>query len=129
MRAGRNPLSVLTIFRFAAYLNLVQNPMVLFGLAPCGTDFSFHYWKPQILSSLYTPIWIFSALLPAISDYPSPDHKFYTERGVSSALAAFVHQLALVSIKYFQIIWIYLFNLESKYLSSYLPRLDLLLVK
>jgi len=51
VRAGRNPLSVLTIFRFAAYLNLVQNPMVLFGLAPCGTDFSFLYWKPQVLPS------------------------------------------------------------------------------
>ena len=29
MRAGSNPPSVFTIFRFAAYLNLVQDPRVL----------------------------------------------------------------------------------------------------
>jgi len=58
MRAGRNPLSVLTIFRFAAYLNQVQNPIVLFGLAPCGTDFSF---LPGNLRFCHhsTPVWIF----------------------------------------------------------------------
>jgi len=62
VRAGRNPLSVLTIFRFAAYLNLVQNPMVLFGLAPCGTDFSFLYWKPQVLPSQYASLDIFCSV-------------------------------------------------------------------
>jgi len=41
VRAGRNPPSVLTIFRFAAYLNQVQELKVRFGLAPCGSAFSF----------------------------------------------------------------------------------------
>jgi len=41
VRAGRNPPSVLTIFSFAAYLNQVQDPKVLFGLAPRGSAFSF----------------------------------------------------------------------------------------
>jgi len=57
--AGRNPPSVLTIFRFAAYLNLVQEHTVRFGLASCGTDFSFRLWKPQAVPSLYTPDGIF----------------------------------------------------------------------
>jgi len=51
VRAGRNSPSVFTIFRFAAYLNQVQEPIVLFGLAPCGSDFSFLLWKPQVLPS------------------------------------------------------------------------------
>ena len=123
MRAGRNPLSVLHIFRFAAYLNQMQNSIVLFGFAPCGSDLSFLLWKPQIVSSSYAPSWIFSALLPAISDCLSPDHNFCMERGVSSAVAAFVHQLTLVKNKYF----FNYFNLPiqpsfaSKNLSSYLP--------
>ena len=54
MRAGSNPPSVFTIFRFAAYLNLVQDPRVLFGFAPCGSDFSFLDWKSQVLPSLYS---------------------------------------------------------------------------
>ena len=41
VRAGRNPPSVLTIFRFAAYLNQVQELIVRFGLAPRGSAFSF----------------------------------------------------------------------------------------
>jgi len=45
--ASRNPPSVLTIFRFAAYLNLVQNPMVRFGFASCGADISFRFWESQ----------------------------------------------------------------------------------
>ena len=52
MCAGSNPPSVFTIFRFAAYLNLVQDLRVLFGFAPCGADFSFLLWKPQVLPSL-----------------------------------------------------------------------------
>ncbi|GFN39212.1 MAG: hypothetical protein YK1309IOTA_250004 [Marine Group I thaumarchaeote] len=51
MRAGRNPPSVFTIFSYAAYLNKVQEPIVLFGLAPCGSDFSFPNQKPQVLPS------------------------------------------------------------------------------
>jgi len=47
MCAGSNPPSVFTIFRFAAYLNLVQEPTVLFGFAPCGSSFSFLLWKSQ----------------------------------------------------------------------------------
>jgi len=54
VRAGSNPPSVFTIFRFAAYLNLVQDPRVLFGFAPCGSDFSFLDWKSQVLPSLYS---------------------------------------------------------------------------
>jgi len=42
--------------------------------------------------------------LPAISDCLSPGHNFCMERGVSSAVAAFVHQLALVWIMSFLII-------------------------
>ena len=52
MCAGSNPPSVFTIFRFAAYLNLVQELRVLFGLAPCGSAFSFLLWKSQVLPSL-----------------------------------------------------------------------------
>jgi len=35
--AGSNPPFVFTIFRFAAYLNLLQDTKVLFGFAPCGS--------------------------------------------------------------------------------------------
>src|SRR3989338_3724803 len=59
VRASSNSPSVLTIFRFAAYLNQVQAPIVLFGLAPCGTDFSFRFWKSQVLPSRYAPDRIF----------------------------------------------------------------------
>src|SRR3989338_6880703 len=50
--AGSNPPSVFTILRFAAYLNLVQDPIVLFCFAPCGSSFSFLRWKSQVLPSL-----------------------------------------------------------------------------
>ncbi len=54
MRAGSNPPSVFKIFRFAAYLNQVQDLIVLFGLAPYGSDVTFLLWEPQVLPSLYT---------------------------------------------------------------------------
>jgi len=89
VRAGRNPLSVLHIIS-------------LCSLPEPDADFYSSVWlcslwdrflillsrKPQILSSSYTPREIFSALLPAISDCPSPDHNLCKERGVSSAVAA-----------------------------------------
>ena len=86
--AGSNPLSVFTIFRFAAYLNQLQDATVLFGLAPCGTIFSFLCWKPQALPSPCSRWDCFSASLPTISGYLSPDHTSCMERGVSSAVAA-----------------------------------------
>ena len=58
MCAGSNPPFVFTIFRFAAYLNLVQDLWVLFGFAPCGSSFSFLLWKSQVLPSLCMPYWI-----------------------------------------------------------------------
>jgi len=85
--AGRNPPSVLTIFRFAAYLNLEQDHMVRFGLASCGTDF--HSVSGNLRQYHHcTPDGIFSVLLPAISDYPSTDHTSCMKGGVSSAVAA-----------------------------------------
>lgn len=88
MCAGSNPPSVFTIFRFAAYLNLVQELTVLFGFAPCGSAFSFLLWKPQAFTITVRHIGFFSAPLPIISDYPSPDHMSCMEGGVSSAVAA-----------------------------------------
>ena len=87
MCAGSNPPSVFTIFRFAAYLNLVQELRVLFGLAPCGSAFSFLLWKSQVLPSLCAILDFFSVPLPIISDYLSPDHISCMEGGVSSAVA------------------------------------------
>jgi len=86
MCAGSNPPSVFTIFRFAAYLNLVQDLRVLFGFAPCGTAVSFLLWKPQVFTVRH--IGFISAPLPTISDYLSPDHISCMEGGVSSAVAA-----------------------------------------
>ena len=88
MCAGSNPPSVFTIFRFAAYLNLVQDLRVLFGFAPCGTAVSFLLWKPQVFTITVRHIGLFSAPLPTISDYLSPDHISCMEGGVSSAVAA-----------------------------------------
>jgi len=88
MCAGSNPPSVFTIFRFAAYLNLVQDPRVLFGFAPCGSSVSFLLWKPQVFTITVRHIGFFSAPLPTISDYLSPDHISCMEGGVSSAVAA-----------------------------------------
>jgi hypothetical protein len=88
MCAGSNPPSVFTIFRFAAYLNLVQELLVLFGFAPCGSSFSFLLWKSQVFTITVRHIGLFSAPLPTISDYLSPDHISCLEGGVSSAVAA-----------------------------------------
>jgi len=72
--AGSNPPSVFTIFDFAAYLNLIQEHKVLFGFALCGTAFSLPLWKPQVFTITVRHIGFFSAPLPIISDYLSPDH-------------------------------------------------------
>jgi len=66
--AGRNPPSVLTIFRFAAYLNLVQEHTVRFGLASCGTDFhsvsgnlrQYHHCTPDgiFFCSVASHLWL-----------------------------------------------------------------------
>jgi len=99
MCAGSNPPSVFTIFRFAAYLNLVQDPTVLFGFAPCGSSVSLLLWKPQVFAITVRHIGFFSAPLPTISDYLSPDHISCMEGGVSSAVAAFrapAHMIVLL---------------------------------
>jgi len=86
--AGSNPPFVFTILRFAAYLNLVQVPLVLFGFAPYGADF--HSFSGNLRFCHHrAPGQIFSVPLPTISDYPSPDHISCMEGGVSSAVAAF----------------------------------------
>lgn len=93
MRARSNPPSVLAIFSFAVYPGLLQETAALFDFAPCGTAFSFRTWKPQdLIPSQYAKPDLFSALLPAISDHPSPGHISCTEGGVSSAMMGFVIQ-------------------------------------
>jgi len=87
--AGSNPPSVFTIFRFAAYLNLVQDPTVLFGFAPCGSAFFIPSLEISGFAITVRQVGLFSAPLPIISDYPSPDHISCMEGGVSSAVAAF----------------------------------------
>ena len=89
MCAGSNPPSVFTIFRFAAYLNLLQEPEVLFGFAPCGTAFFIPFMETSGFAIIVRHIGFISAPLPTISGYPSPDHISCMEGGVSSALAAF----------------------------------------
>ena len=89
MCAGSNPPSVLTIFRFAAYLNLVQALWVLFGLAPCGSAFFIPFMETSGFAITVRHIGFFSAPLPIISDYLSPNHISCKEGGVSSAVAAF----------------------------------------
>ncbi len=88
MCAGSNPPSVFTIFRFAAYLNLVQEPLVLFGLAPCGSAFFIPFMEISGFAIIVRHIGFFSAPLPTISGYPSPDRISCMEGGVSSAVAA-----------------------------------------
>lgn len=88
MCAGSNPPSVFTIFRFAAYLNLVQELKVLFGLAPCGAAFFIPFMETSGFAIIVRHIGFFSAPLPIISDYLSPDHISCMEGGVSSAVAA-----------------------------------------
>jgi len=87
--AGSNPPFVFTIFRFAAYLNLVQDPTVLFGFAPCGSAFFIPSLEISGFAITVRQVGLFSAPLPIISDYPSPDHISCMEGGVSSAVAAF----------------------------------------
>ncbi len=90
MRASRNPPSVLTTFRFAAYLNLVQDLWVRFGFASCGTGF--HSVSGNLRQNHHrAPGGIFSVLLPIISDYLSPDHISCMKGGVSSAVADIAH--------------------------------------
>ena len=89
MCAGSNPPSVFTIFRFAAYLNLVQDPSVLFGFAPCVSAFFIPSLEISGFAITVRQVGLFSAPLPIISDYPSPDHISCMEGGVSSAVAAF----------------------------------------
>jgi hypothetical protein len=95
VRASRNPPSVFTIFRYAAYLNKVQR--LLFDLAFLRVGQIFHSVTGNL--RLYTitvrQVGFFSMLLPIISDYPSPDHTCCMEGGVSSAVAVIVHRLAL----------------------------------
>jgi len=86
--AGSNPPSVFTIFRFAAYLNLVQDLIVLFGFAPRGSAFFILSLEISGFSIIVRQVRLFSAPLPIISDYPSPDHVSCMEGGVSSAVAA-----------------------------------------
>jgi len=87
--AGSNPPSVFTIFRFAAYLNLVQEPLILFGFAPYGSAFFIPSLEISGFAIIVRQVGFFSAPLPTISDYPSPDHISCMEGGVSSAVAAF----------------------------------------
>ena len=89
MCAGSNPPSVFTIFRFAAYLNLVQEPKVLFGFAPCGTAFFIPFMETSGFAIIVRHIGFISAPLPTISGYLSPGHISCMEGGVSSAVAAF----------------------------------------
>ena len=58
MCAGSNPPSVFTIFRFAAYLNLVQELKVLFGFAPCGTAFFIPFMETSGFHHHSAPYWI-----------------------------------------------------------------------
>ncbi len=86
VRAGRNPPSVFTIFGYAAYLNLVQFLGFRLALLLVG---QFFHSLPGISGFTITVhrLGLFSVLLPAISDYPSLDHSYCMEGGVSSALA------------------------------------------
>jgi len=86
--AGRNPPSVLSIFRFAPYLNLVQEHRVRFGLASSGTDFHSVSGNLRQYHHSTLQMGFFSGLLPAISDYLSTDHISCMKGGVSSAVAA-----------------------------------------
>jgi len=87
--AGSNPPFVFTIFRFAAYLNLVQDPTVLFGFTPCGSAFFIPSLEISGFAIIVRQVGLISAPLPIISDYLSPDHISCMEGGVSSAVAAF----------------------------------------
>ena len=89
MCAGSNPPSVFTIFRYAAYLNLVQDPTVLFGFTPCGSAFFIPSLEISGFTIIVRQVGFFSAPLPIISDYLSPDHISCIKGGVSSAVAAF----------------------------------------
>ena len=104
VRAGRNPPSVFTIFRYAAYLNKVQR--LLFDLAFLRAGQIFHsLLETSGFTIIVRQVGFFSVLLPIISDYPSPDRTCCMEGGVSSAVAVIVHRLASVkySICYFRI--------------------------
>ena len=93
MRASRNPPSVLTTFRYAAYLNKVQR--LLFDLAFLRTGQIFHsLLETSGFTIIVLQVRFFSVLLPIISDYPSPDRACCMEGGVSSAVAVIVHWLA-----------------------------------
>jgi hypothetical protein len=93
VRASRNPPSVFTIFRYAAYLNKVQR--LLFDLAFLRAGQIFHsLLETSGFTIIVRQVGFFSVLLPIISDYPSPDRTCCMEGGVSSAVAVIVHQLA-----------------------------------
>lgn len=104
MRASRNPPSVFTILRYAAYLNKVQR--LLFDLAFLRAGQIFHsLLETSGFTIIVRQVGFFSVLLPIISDYPSPDRTCCMEGGVSSAVAVIVHRLAPIkySICYFRI--------------------------
>lgn len=93
VRASRNPPSVFTIFRYAAYLNKVQR--LLFDLAFLRAGQIFHsLLETSGFTIIVRQVGFFSMLLPIISDYPSPDRTCCMEGGVSSAVAVIVHRLA-----------------------------------
>ena len=93
MRAGHNPPSVFTTFRYAAYLNKVQR--LLFDLAFLRAGQMFHsLLETSGFTIIVRQVGFFSVLLPIISDYPSPDRTCCMEGGVSSAVAVIVHRLA-----------------------------------
>lgn len=71
LRAGRNPPSVLNDIPLCSLPELKVQVQVLFGFALRGTDFSFHCAGNLRFCHHGAPAWIFSALLPAISDFAS----------------------------------------------------------
>jgi len=95
VRASRNPPSVFTTLRYAAYLNKVQR--LLFDLAFLRAGQIFHSMlETSGITIIVLQVGFFSVLLPIISDYPSPDRTCCMEGGVSSAVAVIVHRLALL---------------------------------
>ena len=87
--AGSNPPSVSTIFRFAAYLNLLQDLKFCLALLHAGRLFHSFSGNLRFYHHRITQVRLISAPLPIISDYPSPDRISCMEGGVSSAVAGF----------------------------------------
>ena len=74
MCAESNPPFVFATFSFGSLPGPGTGPAALFGLSPCGSACFIPYMETSGYAIIVLHVGFFSAPLPVVSDYPSPDH-------------------------------------------------------